>query len=267
MLLFLSLLIILMCAFIGYLVYMAYHDTIDDHTIYNQALPKEIGNVTLFFISDVHTRYIKETTLNEIKKPIDLVIIGGDLTESKVPLSRVRENLKRLKQLHAPIYFIWGNNDFEVNVESLERILYEEEVTILANKGMHIHKNGASYFLLGLDCCNKREANIEAGLKGNDGEYCIMVTHDPSAFYALDQEHIEKLNFVLSGHTHGGQIRIFGMGPYSRGGYRKYKDTEILTSEGYGFTKLPFRLGTRSECHVITITHQSSETYSEKYGN
>ena len=43
-----------------------------------------------------------------------LVIIGGDLAESGVPLQRIKENILKLKKL-GPIFFVWGNNDHEVD--------------------------------------------------------------------------------------------------------------------------------------------------------
>ena len=69
----------------------------------------------MFFISDIHRRIVSESIIEEVSGKVDVVIIGGDLLEKGVPMERVKENIKKLKKL-GPILFVWGNNDYEVDV-------------------------------------------------------------------------------------------------------------------------------------------------------
>ncbi|PAV29521.1 hypothetical protein CIL05_11695 [Virgibacillus profundi] len=238
-----------------YMFFKAHHDTIDYRTILDERLPSNFNNFRIFFISDIHRRNINETTIKSIKQSIDAVIIGGDLTENGVPLKRTSENIKKLKRWNAPIYFIWGNNDYEEQPEKIHSMLLEENVTILANNHKDIVRGNETISLLGLDCCTYSEARIDLARKDAAGEYFILTTHAPKAFDELDSMLKNSIHTVLAGHTHGGQIRIFGYGPYERGGFQKSRYTNKLVSEGYGYTTLPFRLGTKSECHVITFSN------------
>lgn len=117
--------------------------------------------------------------------------------------------------------------------------------------------NGASLNLVGLNYCQYLEARFDLAMKGNEAAYTILITHAPSAFHNMMESEQDDVNTVIAGHTHGGQIRIFGIGLYECGGFKRNRQTNILVSEGYGYTRLPFHLGTRSEYHVLTFKQKS----------
>ncbi|MFZ3578189.1 metallophosphoesterase, partial [Virgibacillus sp. DJP39] len=197
---------------------------------------------------------VRSSTLNKINSAIDLIIIGGDLKEKGVPLKRVRQNLDLLKKWGKPIYFIWGNNDYEENPEALYQTLVRNGVIILTNETRCMKTvSRKSINIVGLDCCKYKEARYDLASKNKQDNYTILVTHAPSAFNDMSEEEQEEVDLVLAGHTHGGQIRIAGFGFYEKGSFQRKGKSYILVSEGYGYTRLPFRLGTRSECHVISF--------------
>ncbi|SDJ66954.1 metallophosphoesterase [Sediminibacillus albus] len=246
--------IVLALLFIVFMVYKAHQDhlrynkiSISKHTMDNE-------QINLFFISDIHKRIIKEHTLAQIQQPLDLVIIGGDLTESKVPWSKVSTNLARLHRMQAPIFFIWGNNDYEVDRYKLLQLLVDQHVHILTNETVNITlKNNRAVSLIGVDDPDNSSPIMDLLVREAAGEVVILLSHRPSVFEEMEDVFTSAIDVVLSGHTHGGQIRIFGFGPYTRGGVKQMNSKPILISEGYGYTSLPFRLGTTAECHVVTI--------------
>lgn len=245
---------------ITYMVYLAHHDKINYTTIFDKRLPTSFNNFQVFFISDIHRRNINENTLQSITQKIDIIIIGGDLTEKGVPLERTKANIAKLKKKwNVPIYFVWGNNDYEALPEKIHMLLVKENVTILTNTNKDIKKGNSTISLLGLDCCRYKVARLDLAQQEAKGDYFILITHAPSAFIELDYPNQDKIHTVLAGHTHGGQIRIFGFGPYERGGYLKHRNTNTFISEGYGYSKLPFRLGTNAECHVLTFKENTPE--------
>ena len=63
---------------------------------------------------------------------------------------------------------------------------------------------------------------------------------------------------MLSGHTHGGQIHLFGFRPYERGRLKRENDLTILISNGYGTTGVPLRLGAKAETHLINNSERDS---------
>ncbi|MBM7569801.1 metallophosphoesterase [Aquibacillus albus] len=245
-----SILVIFISSLIGFMVYKAHRDLIDVRDI-------ELGLTSkpfkIFFISDIHTRKIKTSTILKIKEEIDIVIIGGDLVEKGVPLDRVEKNIKLLQTFEARIYFIWGNNDYEVDILRLTRMLKDNNVYILKNQGVSIQHDMNTFTLVGLDYMKTGKPKImdDFGLD-KDGLH-LLITHDPNVLPRLEKSFLSTFDLVLSGHTHGGQIRFLGIGPYTRGGLKKVCNKLVFTSEGYGYTKFPFRLGTNAECHVLIL--------------
>lgn len=236
------------------MVFLAHHDTIDYRTINDKNLPIDFDGMNIFFISDVHRRKLNMQTLKSIQKEIDIVIIGGDLTEKGVPLERTRMNVKRLKVFKAPIYFVWGNHDPEADL-ALYTLLIEESVTVLADKNKSIQCGKNVINLLGFDYHEDELDRINFDWEKLLDDYTILMTHVPNAFFELTREQRRRINLVLAGHTHGGQIRVFGLGYYQNGGLSTFENTKVLVSEGYGYTLLPFRLQTQSQCHVLTLKH------------
>lgn len=236
------------------MIYVAHDDTITYEKIQTDKLQQKFTGFHIFFIADVHRRTISEKTLLKVNKPIDIVLIGGDLIERHVSFNKLRENIIKLKRWNKPIYFVWGNNDLETDTEKLIEILTLERVTILKDSSIEIIKDNEKINLIGFDYY---EDNTEPLIdwKEIDHSFTIVLTHKPSQFYELKESEKNKVDLVLAGHTHGGQIRIFGLGIYRRGGLETDKQTKVFVTEGYGYTLLPFRLQTKAECHVVSITY------------
>ncbi|MCP8616726.1 metallophosphoesterase [Salirhabdus salicampi] len=244
--------IIIGVSVIFYMFRRAHHDVLDIRTIKDPHFPVEQG-LTIFFISDVHRRLIQQNTLIQVKrKHIDLVLIGGDLWEQGVPLEQVEKNIISLKELRAPIYFVWGNNDYEAKYQDLDALLMKHRVHALTNDLVQFEMENKRISLVGLDCLKYRSAQPNEPYS-RIGDYVILAAHDPSAFDILSDQQKSKTNVMFSGHTHGGQIRLFGWGLYPKGGLRKKGNTYMFVSEGYGTTNLPLRLGTNAECHVFHL--------------
>lgn len=214
--------------------------------------PKSFGRVSIFFISDIHKRKISAKMLDSVKGKVDLVIIGGDLLEKGVPLKKVIENIKRLKEVGL-VYFVWGNNDYEVDYHELDSILIGLGVKILDNTAVSFEsESGDQLSLLGVDDISNKRDRLHLALQDSQKDsFKILVSHNPQIVEKISVEHEIKL--VLSGHTHGGQIRLGNLGFYKKGGLFHTNVTKLFISNGYGTTMIPFRLGAPAETHVITI--------------
>lgn len=240
--------------------YKAHNDNVVYESIQHQKIPSSFHNFNIFFISDIHRRKIKKSTLVKVNQRIDIVIIGGDLIERGVPLERMRRNIIKLSRWGVPIYFVWGNNDYETNLNKMRQILNEENVIVLEDTIVPIYKGNENIKLVGLKYFENNDAKHTINWEELDGDFTILCTHKPSSFYELSEKNKNQMNIILAGHTHGGQIRIFGFGFYEKGGTFSYNDATIIISEGYGYTMLPLRLGTRSECHVVSLKQNSTDT-------
>jgi predicted MPP superfamily phosphohydrolase len=240
---------------VGLLLYMlreAFSNNVIEHEMLFPDFPKSFGKVTIFFISDIHRRTISDQIIKTVKGKAEIVIIGGDLTEKGVPLARVKENLTKLKQV-GPVYFVWGNNDYEINYHELDAILLDFGVKVLDNTAVIFEsKDGEKLYLLGVDDFHQQRDRLDlALLDAKEKGFKILTSHYPDIIEKIRDEH--EIRLVLSGHTHGGQIHILGYSPYERGKVMKLKNTNLLISNGYGTTTIPFRLGAPAECHLITL--------------
>jgi predicted MPP superfamily phosphohydrolase len=232
--------------------------------LYFEDFPKSMEDSKIFFISDIHRRVISDRLLETVRNKADFVIIGGDLTEGSVPLNRVKQNIVNLNKI-GPVYFVWGNNDYDVNPNELESLLLKHDVTILTNTAVAIKlNNDENVTLLGIDDISLKRDHLDAALAkcDDDKSFRILVSHNPLVKKQLRKKH--GISLVLSGHTHGGQIRILGYGPYKLGGIEFVQNGLFVISNGYGTSTVPFRLGAKPETHVFTLKRGHHLAVGEK---
>lgn len=246
------LLLILGAGLILYMVKEAFGNHLIENVMSFEDFPKSFGSVSIFFISDIHKRLISDDIITAAMGKADIVVIGGDLTEKKVPFERVKKNLEKLKKL-GPVYFVWGNNDYETDYRKLDAILLDSGVKVLDNTAATFESvDGEKLSLLGVDDLNQDRDRLDlALLDAEDKSFKILASHYPDITNKILPEH--NIRLVLSGHTHGGQIHILGYSPYEQGKVEKLVNTTLLISNGYGTTGVPLRLGAPAQCHLITL--------------
>lgn len=243
------LIVICFSALILYMYIEARRNIVVFHELHFHDLPKSFDGYKIFFISDLHFRIISEVILAKIKGEADLIIIGGDILEKNVQFKNVETNIRKLTEI-APTFFVWGNNDYEGDVERLQQVLQKYQVTILKNDAVSITKNHDRISLIGVDN-GKRRVNLQKALKEARDDFKIFVSHTPDIRRQLPKD--EGIRLFLSGHTHGGQIRLFGIGIREKGMLKKVGEMWVLISNGYGTTRVHLRLGAKPETHLLTL--------------
>ncbi|WP_270179087.1 metallophosphoesterase [Alkalihalobacillus sp. CinArs1] len=218
--------------------------------LFLEGLPDEFESFTIFFISDLHNRRISESIIDEVKGVVDIVVIGGDVMEKGVSFEKVQKNLEDLRKV-APCYFVWGNNDYEEDPDRLERILVKSNITILKNTSETITKNKDEISLVGIDDLSTHNHSLQEACSKAKAPMKILISHNPDIKHELTNDSDIKL--LLSGHTHGGQIRLLGWGLREKGGIKQVGGTTVVISNGYGTTTLPLRLMAPAESHVFTL--------------
>ncbi|RHW41222.1 metallophosphoesterase [Neobacillus notoginsengisoli] len=246
-------------ALLIYMGFLAFEENILEQELRFSNFPKSFGTLKIFFISDIHKRKLSEQFISKAKGKADIVIIGGDLKEKGVPIKRVKENVEMLNTI-GPVYFVWGNNDYEGDYRELDALLLDLKVKILDNTAaLFESKTGDKLTLLGVDDVGLEKDRLDFALSDAErGWFTILASHNPKIIEKITPE--DNISLVLSGHTHGGQIRIFGFGPYKKGGIEERGGTILLTSNGYGTTGIPFRLGARAESHLLSIRNQEKNS-------
>jgi uncharacterized protein len=233
-----------------------------------------LSGLRIAFISDVHAgSFLNEADLTEIFRRVqaqqpDLVLFGGDLINTRDrEILLFRRALLELRPRYGS-YAVPGNHDhfFGPDISLWRAFLEENGVTVLLNRGVRIVHNGESLWLCGVDDLTEGEPNLEAALAGRRvGETCVLLSHHPDFFV---EAAAAAVDLQLSGHTHGGQIRIAGKAPlhHSRLGYERgwFADNgcQLYVGRGVGVTLLPIRIDAPPEVPFITLRSAIERTQS-----
>ncbi|MEI5907161.1 metallophosphoesterase [Bacillus spongiae] len=236
-----------------HMVQVAFENNIKHHHFTVDSFPEGSPPFRMFFISDIHRRTIDESVISKVDEAnIDLVVIGGDLTEKGVPLNRIEQNLRLLKRL-GPVLFVWGNNDYRANAQKVEQLLIKMDVLILKNTSIEWKLSDGEVTLIGVDDLQYGQVDWRQSLRYVKVNRCnILISHNPDAVSFIRKE--QGIDLLLSGHTHGGQIRVGPLGIYRIGQVYHLPQTKLLVSNGYGTRRIPMRLGAKPEVHVITVS-------------
>ena len=224
-----------------------------------------LDGMRIAFVSDVHAgSFMSERDLTAVFERVaqaqpDLVLFGGDLVNT-----RERELLlfrRPLSVLRPPLgmFAVPGNHDhfWGPDVGLWTSFLRDNGVEVLLNRGHRIQRGDGSLWLCGVDDLTEGEPDIEGALAGRRaGEPTVLLSHHPDFFFEAAANGVE---LTLSGHTHGGQIRIAGRAPihHSRFGYEQGWFEEdgcrLYVGRGVGVTVLPIRIDAPPEIPIVTL--------------
>lgn len=237
------------------------------------ALPDEFDGLRIVHLSDLHGHeYGQDSeTLAALvaRQSPDLIVITGDLIDRESQLDMVPALADRLTAI-APVYYVTGNHEWAAGAgRSVKALLREHGVTVLDNRYVLLEQGGSAIVLAGVD-----DPNGLAGQKTPEALYQELQAEYPGAFTLL-LAHRNTLfgryaaagyDLVLSGHGHGGIIRLpFTDGligtdrrlfpTWTAGVYREGEST-LFVSRGLGSNTTPFpgfRLFNRPDLAVLTL--------------
>ena len=266
---------------IGYFIWLIYENSILNITTYDVSskdLAKEFEGFKIAQISDFHNTQLGEDNdviIDKLKeeKP-DIIVITGDYIDCRNPDLDCAERLtKRLVGI-APTYYCTGNHESRLpsELKLLEESFEKNGVKVLRNKKQLIKKGSSSIRICGIDDpdffgINMPQEDVEAklikrinALEKDDGKYCILLSHRPELFELYCKTGI---NLVMTGHAHGGQIRLPFIGPLfspSEGLFPKYAEgvhtnqiTTMIVSRGLGQSQFPLRVNNSPELVFVTL--------------
>ena len=218
-------------------------------------------------VSDLHNKeFGKENcrllALAEAQLP-DLLVITGDLTDSYHPnLEKALDAAERLANL-APCYYVTGNHEQRMSLERQEkfyRALEQRGVLLLRNEAVTLGL-GAGFRLVGIDCSLAKTDMLRELMAGRPKEELnILLSHKPHYAKYYQQAGVD---LVLTGHAHGGQWRLPGIGglyapgqgilpKYTAGMYR-LGGTVMCVSRGLGNSSFPLRIENKPELVTVTL--------------
>lgn len=162
---------------------------------------------------------------------------------------------------------VFGNHDHWMGVDKLNRIFRDSDITNMNNDVVLLKKGDDKLNLAGVDSCTVCADNLDKVLAKLDNNYpTILLAHEPD--FAKESSQTEKIDFQISGHSHGGQFIIpkFETTPF-RGpnstkypvGLYKVKDMIQYTSKGLGTNSFRIRINCKPEITIITLKSKNKQ--------
>ncbi|QWG50637.1 metallophosphoesterase [Bacillus mycoides] len=250
--------------------------SITEVKISSSKIPSSFKGYKILQISDLHNKKFgdnQDVLIQKVKSiNPDIIAITGDLIDSKsydaeMSMQVIRELVKEY-----PVYFVTGNHEkWSGKYNSLEKKLKKQHVTVLRNEHVIIQKGGHEINLLGIDDPEFNTGDIDEGSIVKDAivkakietlpdRYNVLLSHRPEF---LEEYAEEKVDLVLSGHAHGGQVRLPFIGglvapnqgilPKYTAGLYEQQNTSMIVSRGLGNSIIPQRVFNRPEIVVVQL--------------
>ncbi|MCB4333556.1 metallophosphoesterase [Bacillus cereus] len=271
--------VMIICILVGFTIFLYLQNnliSITEIKITSSKIPSSFKGYKILQISDLHNKKFgdNQDVLIQKMKSIepDIIAITGDLIDSKsydaeVSMQLIREMVKKY-----PVYFVTGNHEqWSGKYNSLEKELKKYGVNVFRNEHVGIRKGEQEINLLGIDdpefgTGNHDEGNIiideikKAKIEMQPDRYNVLLSHRPEFIKEYTNE---RLDLVLSGHAHGGQVRlpfIGGLVAPNQGVLPKYtaglyveQNTSMVVSRGLGNSIIPQRILNRPEIVVVQL--------------
>lgn len=246
---------------------------VERFTVQVEGLPKGLSGLKVVQLSDLHIASFGEEnetlfSLVRAENP-DLIALTGDLLEGRADTEAaergyVEKTIPRLLDI-APVYFVTGNHEWSSPwVHDFLETLRDYGVTVLQNAYVLLSDGESDLVLCGLDDPNgradmKKPRDVLRALREREGEKPILLLYHRNDKLSLWAE--LGIDVVLSGHAHGGLIRlpftdgIYGPGrklfPKNTSGLCREGKTTMLVSRGLG--GIPLRFLNNPEILSLTL--------------
>jgi predicted MPP superfamily phosphohydrolase len=238
-------------------------------------LPEPFAGLRIVQLSDFHcSRQVTPAYLGEAvelaqRQAGDVVVLTGDFVHKGYRYVDLVARI--LGRLSAPcgVYAVLGNHDYSVRnalgfrrYRHLHRAVAEalaaHGIRVLHNETVRLSREDAGLHLVGVNDLWSRVCDLDQAFAGLSPEVPhIVLAHNPRTIERLNGR---RCDLMLSGHTHGGQIHLPGLGRPTLGrkarrfaaGMYRYQNTYLYVNKGVGFG-FRLRYGVRPEVAVLTL--------------
>ncbi len=242
--------------------------------------PERMNGFTIALLSDFH--YDPYFSIHPLRAAIPivnglrphLIVLTGDFVSvsltgngasaalAAVPCARL------LREMTAPhgLWAVLGNHDAETDPRLVTRSLQAESIHVLANQSVAIERDGARIWLTGVNDVISGGADLAHALRGvPSDEAVILLAHEPDF---ADEASRSPIDLQLSGHSHGGQVRLPLLPPlylpemakkYVLGSYQVGR-LALYTNAGLGTVGIPVRLNCPPEITLLTLRSSASRS-------
>jgi uncharacterized protein len=236
------------------------------YLIVDQDIPPKFHNTKIIFLSDIHhgpffniSRVRNLVKRVNLQKP-DIILLGGDYVfrEDKYIIPVFNE-LKNLKATMG-IYGVLGNHDHWENADLTRERMAKAGIALADNKAFWINKDGERIKIGGVGDYLEDIQDLDptiGDVRKND--FVMLLSHNPD--YA-ERARTDKIDLMFSGHTHGGQVALFGLwaplvpsiyGQKYRTGLVELHNFKIIISNGIGTITPPVRFFARPQIVIVIL--------------
>jgi len=242
-------------------------------------LPESFDGFRIVQLSDFH--YEEHFSAVPIGKSVaivnglrpDLIALTGDfvtapilerLASMRAAAATAEPCAAALRDLQAPKYAILGNHDAAASADRIVRALRDVNIPVLRNQSIPIERGRDRIWLAGIDDLLRGMPDMSATLENIPEEnLTILLAHEPDF---ADDAALSPVDLQLSGHSHGGQIWIPGIGapwlpPMARRyprGLHQVGNLTLYTNIGIGTIRAPIRINCPPEITLITLRKRKS---------
>jgi predicted MPP superfamily phosphohydrolase len=229
-------------------------------------LPTAFDGFRIALFSDIHLYPF--TPLQVVRDAVrlansfqpDIVLVPGDFVWRSV--DAVFDLVPVLSELNSAqgTFSVLGNHDHYMGPEIVSHALQKAGVRVLKNEGLTIQRGKHSIYFAGIDSARAGDPSPEAAFGDRRGDITtIVAVHEPDFIENLVTTF--PVDLQLSGHSHGGQVRLPIVGPlilppmgtiYSMGLYR-VQNSQVYTTRGIGTIHINARLNCPPEVTAITL--------------
>lgn len=222
-------------------------------------LPAALNGVRIALLTDIHHSAL--VGADDIRAAVDLtlslrpdlIVLGGDYVTFG-DRAYVEPVAELLAPLHAPqgVYAILGNHDDD---KDMPAALARRHFVVLKDRRTRLELRGEALELAGIRFWTRSPAEIFGTIKGSR-DTVLLLAHDPRR---LTEAAMLNVPAVLSGHTHGGQVVLPGVGALAKArfpvleGLGREGDTSVFVSRGIGTVYVPIRINCPPEVAVVTL--------------
>jgi predicted MPP superfamily phosphohydrolase len=254
---------------------IARHDLeVTQRTFFIRNLPPAFDGFRIVQFSDIHLEeYTEDFFLKKVIARVnalnaDLVLVTGDfVSRGPLPgdysLAAAARCGELIGTLTCPQRFgILGNHDVAVSARIVRGHMEDNGLPLLVNQYTRIERNGQHIFLGGLDDCTGGKPDLAEAVPERPDAPVIVMVHEPDYVVNIaGPGRGELVDLVLSGHTHGGQVRIPGFRPLALPPFGKLfpeghyviDRLQLYVNRGIGTVGIPLRLNCPPEITVATL--------------
>ncbi len=229
-------------------------------------LPKAFTDYKIIQLSDIHTSFaVRKKYLREIMNTINhldynMITFTGDFVSNNLNYIHDFTDAFQMLKNKQNAYAVLGNHDFWTDENGVDQALRSVNIRPLRNEHKKIHMGDSFINIIGVDDVWVQKADINKAMTGcKPEETNILLCHNPDLIHTAKNKNI---NLMLSGHTHGGQVRIPFLGAivlpskngkkYDQGLFRE-QGSYLYVNRGIGVISPPIRFLCRPEITRITL--------------